>query len=214
MQQKAALIGGVVGIAILGGLFFFFGHTHTEEAQLVATTTPQTVSDPSLLPGIQTGLAPWSVELAHLQERLSADSLPALSQEGTVLHIHQHLDLFINGDPVSVPAGIGINEDAGFISPIHVHDTTGIIHVESPYQASFTLGEFFDIWGVRFSNTCIGGYCADESHSLRIYVNGELYQGDPREIVLASHQEIAIVYGTSAQIPKTIPATYTFPQGY
>jgi hypothetical protein len=34
-------------------------------------------------------------------------------------------------------------------SPLHTHDTSGIIHVESPTVRSFTLGEFVDLWGGR-----------------------------------------------------------------
>jgi hypothetical protein len=180
----------------------------------VSQVSVQVVADPTGLPGIQTTDAPWSVELTNLRARLAAIGLPALAQEGTALHIHQHLDIFINGQTVAVPAGIGINEIAQFISPIHVHDDSGIIHVESPVVQTFTLGQFFDIWGVRFTNQCIGSYCTNEAASLKVYVNGELYQGDPRVIALASHQEIAVVYGTPAQNPHTIPSSYSFPAGY
>lgn len=183
-------------------------------AKVVQKPAPKIITDPQTLPGIQIGEAPWPPELTHLYERLKAIGLPALTAEGTVLYIHQHLDIFIHGKPVMVPANIGINAAAGFISDIHVHDTTGIIHVESPTVQDFTLGQFFDIWGVRFTPTCIGGYCANESNSLRVYVNGEFYQGNPRDIVLASHQEIGIFYGTSAELPSTIVSTYQFPAGY
>lgn len=174
----------------------------------------QTVADNSALPGIQTGAAPWTVETLHLKDRLAADGLPALAEEGTVLHIHQHLDLFIDGVPVPIPPEIGIDEAAGYISPIHVHDATGILHVESPFVATFTLGQFFDIWGVRFSASCIGGYCADTTHSFKLWVDGKPYEGDPRMLSLAAHEEIVIAYGTEGEVPKAIPSTYAFPEGY
>ncbi|HVW71544.1 MAG TPA: hypothetical protein VHB93_00115, partial [Candidatus Paceibacterota bacterium] len=104
--------------------------------------------------------------------------------------------------------------EAGFISPIHVHDDTNIIHVESPYTATFTLGEFFDIWGVRFTQDCVGGYCASGSDALKVFVNGAPYSGDPRTLALDAHQEIVIAFGTDAEIPSPIPSTYTFPAGY
>jgi hypothetical protein len=44
-------------------------------------------------------------------------------------------------------------------SPIHTHDTSGIVHIESPTVRPFTLGQFFDVWGVRFTSDCIGGDC-------------------------------------------------------
>lgn len=174
---------------------------------------PVLISDPNNLPGIETGTAPWSPELAHLRARLASIGLPALGAEGSALHIHQHLDLFINGSTTTIPAGIGINEAAGFISPIHTHDTSGIIHVESNTIRNFTLGEFFDIWGVRFTKDALGGYLTSATSTLQVYANGSLVSGDPRSLVLAPHQEIVIVYGTKADMPKTIPSAYSFPAG-
>lgn len=174
-------------------------------------TVAVTLSDPSTLPGLQTGTVPWVIELAHLRERLQASGLPALSSEGSALHIHQHLDIFVNGQAVSIPAGIGVDQMGGFISPIHVHDTTSIIHVESPIVQTFTLGQFFDTWGVRFTNDCIGGYCATATSTLKIYADGTPYKGDPRVLPLKEHEEIVVVYGTG---PASIPSTFAFPQGY
>ncbi|MFA6365473.1 MAG: hypothetical protein WCW78_03670 [Candidatus Paceibacterota bacterium] len=176
-----------------------------------ATSQGSTMGDVQIgtLAGLQTTDAPWNAGVDHLRERLTTISLPALTAEGTALHTHQHLDIFIHGRPIAVPSGIGVNESAGFISPIHVHDTTNVIHVESPLIQKFTLGQFFDVWGVRFDQNAIGGYVADATSTLKIYVNGELFSGNPRTIELTAHEEIAITFGTSQeQIP--IPATYLF----
>ena len=99
-------------------------------------------------------------------------------------------------------------------SPIHTHDTSGIIHVESPTVRPFTLGELFDVWGVRFTPNCIGSDCNNGGAKLRVYVNGHLATGDPAAIRLTSHEEIAVTYGTGAQLPSQIPSSYTFPVGY
>ncbi len=172
-----------------------------------------TIADPTTLPGMQVGDAPWVPEVSNLFTRLKDIGLPALPQEGTAMHIHQHLDIFIHGNAVPVPAGIGINAAAGFIAPLHTHDGTGIIHVESPTVQTFTLGQFFDIWGVKFTAQCIGGYCTDATSTLKVYVNGTLYQGDPRQLALAEHQEIAVVYGTAQEQLSSLP-TFIFPAGY
>lgn len=182
-------------------------------SRLIPSKPIVTISDPSALPGVQTTDAPWQPELANLAARLHAIGLPTLSAEGSAMHIHQHLDIFVDGKPAAIPAGVGINQAAGFISPIHVHDTSGIIHVESPTVQTFTLGQFFDIWGVKLTAQCIGGYCADSAKSLKVYSNGTLYQGDSRQLPLQSHQEIVIVYGTDQESPQ-IPSTYAFPVGY
>jgi hypothetical protein len=165
------------------------------------------------LPGELTGRAPWPANIGHLAARLSAIHLPALLQEGTALHIHQHLDIYVDGRHVTVPAGIGIDAASGFISPLHTHDTTGVMHVESPDVRTFTLGQFFAVWGVRLTGRCLGGYCASGASQVRVFVDGRRVTGDPRQLALAEHQEIVVTYGTPAQLPRPLPLTYDFPAG-
>jgi hypothetical protein len=168
---------------------------------------------PAALPGMQTGPAPWGANTADLAERLRAIGLPPLDPvEGTVVHIHQHLDIYVDGRNVPVPPLIGIDPAAGF-APLHVHDTSGVIHVESPTVRSYTLGEFFAVWGVRFTPSCLGGDCAGSGRALRVYVDGRLDQADPTKLVLEPHQEIVVAYGTPAQLPSPIPSSYRFPPG-
>jgi hypothetical protein len=125
-----------------------------------------------------------------------------LGQERLTYHVHQHLDIFVNGKKVPVPQYIGINVGAGWLTEIHTHDPTGIVHVEADKNRGFTLGEVFDVWGVRFNGKCIGSYCGD----LRVYVDGKLWPGNIRTVGLKNHEEIAVVYGKApAKIPKTWP---------
>jgi len=168
---------------------------------------------PADLSGELTGRAPWPRNTAGLRARLQALGLPALAQEGTVLHIHQHLDLYVNGRRVTVPAGIGIDDTQGYISPLHTHDESGVIHVESPDVRTFTLGQFFAVWGVRLTPRCLGGYCATRSKAIRVFVAGKRFAGDPRVLPLAQHEEILVAYGTRAQLPRPIPARFGFPAG-
>jgi hypothetical protein len=165
------------------------------------------------LPGVQTGSPPWPAESAQLRARLTAIGLPALTAEGQAQHTHQHLDLYVDGHPVTIPTDIGINRTVGFISPIHTHDATGIIHVESPVVRTFTLGEFFDVWGVRFDGHCVGGVCDGNGRGLSVFLDGQPDTGDPRSLVLAAHAEIVVAIGTQAQLPSPIPATFAFPGG-
>jgi len=125
--------------------------------------------------------------IADLTARLRAIGLPPLSPaEGTAVHIHQHLDLYVDGAKVPVPAGIGIDTAVGF-APLYTHDASGIIHVESPTVRGYTLREFFAVWGVRFTPSCLGGYCAAGARQLRVYVDGRPVHGDPTALTLASH---------------------------
>jgi hypothetical protein len=168
---------------------------------------------PAHLSGELLGRAPWPRNIAGLRARLQALELPALAQEGTALHIHQHLDLYVDGRRVTVPAGIGIDESQGFISPLHTHDESGVIHVESPDVRTFTLGQFFAVWGLRLTPRCLGGYCATRSKVTRVFVDGKRFSGDPRLLPLAEHEEILVAYGTRAQLPRPFPARFDFPAG-
>jgi hypothetical protein len=160
--------------------------------------------------------APWSANVTNLRARLQALGLPALRVEGIRLHTHEHLDLYLNGTHVAVPAGVGIGRDANglFFSPLHTHDRTGILHVESSTVRPYTLGMFFRVWGVRLSSTCIGDDCAGGAKMLRAFVDGTAFAGDPARIPLRRHEEIVLAFGTSAQLPTRIPSSYGFPDGY
>jgi hypothetical protein len=166
------------------------------------------VPDNSSLVGLQKGPAPWNPGLDTLPDRLDALGLHQLTTEGQVIHIHQHVDIFVNGKPEPVPANIGIY-DGQFLTELHTHDASGILHVESPTKREFDLGEFFGVWGVQLNAQCIGGYCKPLT-PWTMYVNGQAYTGDPGALVLKAHQEIAFVIGTP---PKTIPSRYKFPPG-
>jgi hypothetical protein len=199
----------ILGILIIAGVIYVvFNHNKS------VVFAPNINIDPNSLAGMQTGNYPWSPEINNLEKRLQEIGLPALSQEGTVLHAHQHLDIFINGQQAAVAANIGIDDAKGFISPIHTHDETGITHVESPIIKKFYLGQFFDIWGLRLTSDCIGGYCNNKDQTLKVFVNGNLFSGNPRLAELQAHQEIVITYGTIAQLPSPIPSSYAFPAGY
>jgi hypothetical protein len=158
--------------------------------------------------------APWGASRKHLRERLSKLGLPALPVEGKALHTHQHLDVYLNGRHVAVPADVGIAPDRRFFSPLHTHDRTGIVHVEAPVPGAYTLGQFFGVWGVPLSARCIGTYCAGDGRTLRAFVDGRRVGGDPARIPLRRHAEIVLALGTRADLPTKIPSSYDFPDGY
>ena len=154
-------------------------------------------------------LPPWSAP-TDAAAAMRAAGLPMLSREGTVEHIHAHLDVRVNGQSVEVPAMIGI--DRRGISPVHTHDTTGVIHIESPVKRTFTLGEFFTEWDVGLSTDSIGGLRAGDGKTLRAFVNGNPVTGNPAALPLNAHDEIVLIYGT-AQPGESIPAHYDFAAG-
>jgi hypothetical protein len=109
------------------------------------------------------------------------------------VHLHQHLDLYVDGRQVPVPAGIGIDPAVRF-APLHTHDTSGVIHLESPTVRTYTLGQFFAVWGVRFTRSCLGGYCAAGTAAAALRRRRRL-PGRPRHPAPASHQYAAEIPG-------------------
>jgi hypothetical protein len=149
---------------------------------------------------------PWGTHTADLRERLRALGFAALGSEGTKLHTHQHLDVYVNGKHIAIPPNIGIGPHGSFYSPLHTHDTSGIIHLESATVRSYTLGEFFRVWGVRLTARCIDGHCG----KLDAFVDGRRVVRNPGDIRLTQHEEIALVFGRR---PQQIPSHYSFPGG-
>ncbi len=174
------------------------------------------------------GAAPWPLPSAPMALVRRAGLTPG-TQEFFTYHVHAHLDVFVNGRRVQIPGGIGIDitdprvhrgetdgaPSYGYIklcprpciSSLHTHDVTGVLHIEAPTKTRFTLGQFFQEWGVRLDGSCVGGYCKPGA-SVVVFVDGKRHRGNPAGIALASHEEIALVIGSP---PSSIPSTYTFP---
>lgn len=135
-------------------------------------------------------------------------------------HHHVHLSIFYNGKQLAIPEGVGILGVPGKNPPyiyhgscfywLHTHDKTGIIHIEpSNGTTTFTLGNFFDIWGQPLSSTRVAGL---KVRSLGVYVNGVLEPGqDPAQIAFSPYEEITLV--VNSPTPEWIP-NYLFPPGY
>ena len=85
----------------------------------------------------------------ELVAHTTAAHVPLLTAEGLATHIHTELHVIVNGKSLEVPALIGIDEASGHIAALHTHDTTGLIHVESPKENdSYTLRQFLTVWGM------------------------------------------------------------------
>ncbi len=141
------------------------------------------------------------------------DGIGCQAGEQTVFHIHTHLTIFVNGQQRQVPAGIGIpnavaqQTQAGpFVESgtcfywLHTHAADGIIHIESPVQRTYTLGELFDVWGQPLGPSQVGS-----AHGkVTVIVNGQVFKGDPRDVPLGSHENLQVEVGTPLVAPGTI----------
>jgi hypothetical protein len=164
-------------------------------------TAPSNGSSPSL-PGVLTTNAPWPANTDQLAARLQQLTLPA---EGVAEHVHSHLSIYVHGTQEPVPAQIGITQQ--LIAPLHTHTDDGTLHVESAVPYRFTLGEFFDVWGVRLGGGCMGGYCSNGDDQLRVYVDGQEISGDPRNVPLDDQAAIVVTFGTQDEVPDPVPTS-------
>jgi hypothetical protein len=146
------------------------------------------------------------------------DQIGCQTGEQTLFHIHAHLAIFVNGHARQVPAAIGIpgaqaqqTPNGPFIAAgtcfywLHTHAADGIIHIESPVQRTFTLGEFFDEWGEPLGPAQVGPAAG---RVVALY-DGQVYRGNPRDIPLTAHAQIQLEVGG----PLIAPQPVSFPAG-
>jgi len=146
------------------------------------------------------------------------DQISCQTGEQVLFHIHAHLAIFVNGKARQVPAAIGVpgaqaqeTPNGPFIAAgtcfywLHTHAADGIIHTESPVQRIYTLGDFFDEWGQPLGPAQAGPAAGQV---VALY-NGQVYQGNPRDIPLDPHAQIQLEIGT----PLIAPQPVTFSTG-
>jgi len=134
------------------------------------------------------------------------DGIKCQRNEPVVFHIHTHLTVFVDGKPRLVPAGIGIwpalEKQPGTygqfvltqgecLSWLVTRFADGIIHIEAPMKRTFTLGEFFDVWGQPLGPRRLASFHG----AVSVYVNGSRRRGDPRGLRLRDGDEIVLEVG-------------------
>jgi hypothetical protein len=134
----------------------------------------------------------------------SIDNVNCASSES--YHIHSLVSLYKDGVRLGLPAEIGLK---GCTYELHTHDHTGVVHNETDLKKTFTLGQFFAVWGKELTRTSVAGLIG----TVRYYIieNGNLtpFDGDPTTIQIARHREVLILIGKS---PGTVPR-YEWPSG-
>ena len=230
MRRSIAIsVTGVILCTVAAAALAGCGHDSDTNATAAARSSSdnngrsaadQNSSTPSTIPVAQGPVIlrqtppPWTVpEPGEEAKAISAAGLAFLHDPGQVQHTHTHLDIWIDGQRVEVPAQIGFDLGVQVTSPILTRDASGTIHVESPTARTFTLGQLFTEWEVRLTPSCIGATCTSVTEAVKFYVNGNEFAGDPNNIALREHQEIAII-AAPAGTSMSPPSTYNFPGGY
>jgi hypothetical protein len=158
--------------------------------------------------GLQITPGPWDPDYSKLPQRLKALALPDPSDQ--IYHVHANIEVYTDGKKQKVPANIGINPDSQFITSLHTHDDTGVIHIEAPQTQTnrqFTLGDFFKVWGQPLNDRQVATLKLQQGEEVKVWVDGKPYTGDPSKIKLASKEQIVVEIGPPFVDP---PPTYTW----
>jgi hypothetical protein len=169
--------------------------------------------------GIGVPNGPKLATLDNVANGQTVDGIQCQTNEQTVSHVHTHLTVYVNGQARVIPYGVGIpgfqaeqTAQGPFVATgscfywLHTHANDGIIHVESPSTSlGFTLGQFFDEWGIPLSSTQVGPatgkvtvFFTSPGHKTGIYT------GDPRNLPLGYHYEIQLDVGTPIVAPYKV----------
>src|SRR4051812_13911025 len=198
------------------------GKSSSSQSSLKPTTT----AGPTVVAGADKLFAP-APPADQVVKLADSAGLKTETAERLAHHVHSHLDVFVDGQPKLVPAGVGIvitdpavhhavidgfNQYGGIstpcddpcISPLHTHDTTGVLHTESATNVNNTLGQFFTEWGVPLTAQCVGTFC-NPATPVAIYINGrQIDMAQAGNVALGDGTEIAVVIGKPpAQIPNS-----------
>jgi hypothetical protein len=196
------------GAVVLAGLLAFGLVPHGNQPS--ATTDSASA--------VAAGSVPVLAPLTSEASGQIVDGISSSDAEQLAFHVHAHLQVYVDGQQRAVPYGIGVVPPlqlqqsvegpfvvggAGFYW-LHTHDTSGVIHIESPAVRRYTLGEFFDLWGQPLGPEQVGPALGP----VTALVDGTVVGGNPRDIPLGAHDAIQLDVG--AIVPFR---PYTFQAG-
>jgi hypothetical protein len=159
-----------------------------------------------------------------------AAGIPCDQLEHTQVHYHAALQIVYQGNVLPIPANIGISGDP--TAPtcfywLHVHAANpNVIHIESPANQTFNLGQFFSVWSTwskaqggpnePLDATHVSTLTLTPDEKLVVYIDLQdgkgptVYAGDPKAIPLKSHEVITLEITPPEVTP---PPAFTFTSG-
>ena len=121
------------------------------------------------------------------------------------------MQIIDEGKQVAIPTDIG--RPGLCFYWLHMHASSpGVIHVESPVQRTYTLGDFFQVWSktssqtIRLDREHVGSITMAAGQTLVVFVNGQRYDQDPGGIPLVPREVIQLEI-----TPPLIDPPPTFP---
>ena len=216
----------VLACAACGGGGGYGEATSTAAASSYAPLSTLGKLQPAPAPGKKSGelvpmpdapeLAPAASEATNDK---SVDGVKCEQNPKLLFHVHSHVTVFVDGEQRAIPAGVGISPPIGAdnyrpsplgpqfgstpgmcITWVSTRYADGLIHVESSEQRSFTLGDFFAVWGQPLGRGEVG----PAKGEVTAIVNHRAWTGDPADIPLAAHTQIQLMVGKPLVAPQTI----------
>jgi len=163
--------------------------------------------------GLPVPNAPPLAAAATTTTNNAVDGIPSCVRQTQVQVRRQaRLTIFVQGFARQLPAGIGIINGhpqytrrgtyiptGNCASAVHTNAADGMIEIRSPNQRSYTLGDFFDLWGQQLNNDHVG----PAAGPVTVFINGKPYAGNPRKIQLNQGPQIQLEVGTPLVTPET-----------
>ena len=163
----------------------------------------------------------------------TAGGIPCDLLEHSQEHYHAAVQIMYQGVMHPLPVQLGIVTDSSgqqtCLYWLHVHaDNPNLVHIEAPAKQTFTLGQFFAVWSAwskqqtppgpdePLDSTHVSSFTLMADQRLVVYVDHadgkgpQLTTGDPKAIVLKSHEVITLEIAPPEVTP---PPSYTFPSG-
>jgi hypothetical protein len=182
------------------------GNTQTATTTVVGgttttgtTTVPAGPEDVALQQG-----APLAPASTTLPGTMIDDGIECESLEQLAYQTHVMLTVYVDGAPRSLPGAIGMLDPS--TNPgqygdlysahecyywLHTDAADGVIQIDSPTPRTYTLGNFFDVWGQLLNRNQVAGSVGN----VTAIVNGHRWSGSPRRIPLRSHTVIELAVG-------------------
>ncbi len=207
MSIPPRLLSLLIGAALLAGCG---SSSSSSSSSATASTSPASQSTGSGASAPQVGFEGVPIEPgaalapAGTTQTEPVDGISCGPTEQLAYHIHAHLVVYVNGQPRALPGGIGIPGSS--VQPsqqgpvaaggqciywLHTHAPDGVIHIESPTQRIYTLGNFFDEWHQPLSADRVGSAAG----KVTAYVDGKLWTKAPSSIPLDPHAVIQLDVG-------------------
>ncbi len=150
-----------------------------------------------------------------------AAGIPCDQLEQTQTHYHAALQILYQGNPVNIPSDVGRLSTCFYW--LHMHaESPGVIHIESPKNRTFTLGDFFKVWAASkgapepLDATHVSTFTLTPDQKLVVFIDlndgkgPQPYTGDPATILLKAHEVITLEISPPTVNP---PPKFTFQGG-